>query len=216
MTDEFEQKAGQADAGTRDGVGQADAGTQDSVGQTGAGTQDSVGQADPQAAKKTKMKALMLFQEAATVAVNEDLPPEMVEKINESNYSGLNLDSHLGVKYVAAGPKLVSVRLEVGDEHLQPWGVTHGGVYAALGESVGSVASYIAAGAGPAVMGTSNHTDFLRPSKKGDVIVTTATPEHIGRTTQLWRIEHRNEVTGKLVALTHLKTAVIADSKPNF
>lgn len=215
MTDEFEQRAEQAGADTQEDAGQADADTQDGAGQADAGTQEDAGQADPQTARKAKMKALMLFQEAATVAVNEDLSPEMVEKINESNYSGLNLDSHLGVKYVSAGPKLVSVRLEVGDEHLQPWGVTHGGVYAALGESVGSVASYIAAGAGPAVMGTSNHTDFLRPSKKGDVIVTTATPEHIGRTTQLWRIEHRNEVTGKLVALTHLKTAVIPDSKPN-
>lgn len=166
--------------------------------------------------KKAKIRALMLFQEAATVAAKEELTPELVEKINESNYAGLNLDSHLGVKYTAAGPQGVTLRLEIGEQHLQPWGVTHGGVYAALGESVGSVASYIAAGAGPAVMGTSNHTDFLRPSKKGDVIVTTARPEHVGRTTQLWRIEHRNEESGKLVALTHLKTAVIPDSKPNF
>lgn len=197
MTDELDNKAGKVEPAGAEGASHSE-------------------EADPKAAKKAKMRALMLFQEAAVLAAKEDLSPEMVEKINQSNYAGVNLDSHLGVKYVAAGPQNVSVRLEIGDEHLQPWGVTHGGVYAALGESVGSVASYIAAGAGPAVMGTSNHTDFLRPSKKGDAIITTATPEHIGRTTQLWRIEHRNEETGKLVALTHLKTAVVPDSKPNF
>ncbi|MBC2681524.1 hotdog fold thioesterase [Corynebacterium sp. 4HC-13] len=161
----------------------------------------------------------MQFHEAAARAVTEELPPEIVDLINESNEVGVNLDSHLGVTYTAAGPNGVTMRLEISDKHLQPWGVTHGGIYAALGESAGSVAAYIAAGAGPAVMGTSNHTDFLRPSKKGDVIVTTARPEHVGRTTQLWRIEHRNERTGKLVALTHLKTAVVpepvVDSKPN-
>ena len=37
----------------------------------------------------------------------------------------------------------------------------------------------------------------------------TATAEHLGSTSHLWRVEHRNEETGKLLALTMLKTAVM-------
>ena len=105
----------------------------------------------------------------------------------------------------------MELALEITEDHLQPWGVTNGGVYASLGETAGSMASFIAAGAGPAVVGTSNQTHFLRPSVKGDVIVATAETEHVGRTTHLFRIEHTNEKTGKRCALTFLKTQVVPD-----
>lgn len=167
-----------------------------------------------EASKESKMAALKLFQQAAMVGTQQELDEDQLENINQSNQLNPNFDVVMGLRYTAAGPNGVKTRVEVTADHLQPWGITHGGLYAAIGESAGSVASYLAAGAGPAVMGTSNHTDFLRPSTKGDVIVTTATPEHIGRTSQLWRIEHRNEATGKLVALTQLKTVVVPDSQP--
>lgn len=152
--------------------------------------------------------ALENFLAVARQGAQRELTTEELATINEFNGATATFDETLGVDYVAAGPAGVSMRLEITREHLQPWGITHGGVYAAMAESAGSVASFLAAGAEPAVMGTSNVTDFLRPSVAGDVIVTKAIPEHLGRTTHLWRIEHRNEATDKLVALTHLKTFV--------
>lgn len=164
--------------------------------------------------KQARVAALQQFQEVAEAATRGELTPEQVHILNLAIAGDMNLDAHLGLEYTAVGPRGVATRLEIGAQLLQPWGVTHGGVYAAVGESAGSVASYIAAGARAAVMGTSNHTDFLRPSHRGDVILSSATPEHIGRTTQLWRIEHRDEKSGKLVALTRLKTAVVPGSRP--
>lgn len=132
-------------------------------------------------------------------------------QMNEFLMSFPTLDRTLGSKYIHAGPNKVVLELTITEHVQQPWGITNGGVYSSLGESAGSMASYYAAGSGPAVMGTSNETHFLRPSKPGDTIVSTATPENLGRTSHLWRIEHRNKETGKLCALTLLKTAVMVN-----
>lgn len=158
--------------------------------------------ADPKANIMTEYIGLM------NTAVNRELNSEEIDVINKFVNATKSLEQTFGTTYLAVGPKKVQLRLEITAGHLQPWGVTNGGVYSSLGESAGSIASYVAAGAGPAVMGTSNETHFLRPSRAGDVIISTATPEHIGRTTHMWRIEHVNEATGKLCALTNLKTTV--------
>lgn len=164
--------------------------------------------------KDAKRAALLKFQQLSEIAAQQDLDDSQIAQFNKANRFDTNFDVVIGSQYIEVGPRKVALRVEITAEHLQPWGITHGGLLAALAESAGSVASYLAAGAEPAVMGTSNHTDFLRPSVKGDVIVATATPEHLGRSTHLWRIEHKNEATGKMVALTQLKTAVVPNPKP--
>ena len=153
-----------------------------------------------------RMGQYLKLMQAAT---QRDLESDEIALINEFVAETASLENTFDTTYEAVGPKKVALRLAIDKRHLQPWGVTNGGVYASLGESAGSVASFVAAGASAAVMGTSNETHFLRPSRAGDVIVSTATPEHIGRTTQMWRIEHVNEATGKLCALTMLKTTVV-------
>ena len=120
------------------------------------------------------------------------------------------LDRTLGVRYVAFAPEVV-VELEITADHVQPWGITNGGIYASLGESVGSFAGYIAAGGEANVMGVTNSTNFLRPSMPGDVVRSTAHAVHTGRTSQLWRIDHVNAATGKLLATTELRTVVRND-----
>jgi 1,4-dihydroxy-2-naphthoyl-CoA hydrolase len=119
------------------------------------------------------------------------------------------LDHTLGVRYVAFAPE-VAVELEITAAHVQPWGITNGGIYASLGESAGSFAGYIAAGGEANVMGVTNSTNFLRPSMPGDVVRSTAHAVHTGRTSQLWRIDHVNAATGKLLATTELRTVVAA------
>lgn len=117
------------------------------------------------------------------------------------------LDRTLGVRYLSFVPELV-VELTVTADHVQPWGITNGGIYASLGESAGSFAGFIAAGGKGNVMGVTNSTNFLRPSVPGDVIRSTAHAVHTGRTSQLWRIDHVNAETGKLLATTELRTVV--------
>lgn len=118
-----------------------------------------------------------------------------------------SLDRTLGLRYVEFVPEVV-VELTVTTDHVQPWGITNGGVYATMGESAGSFAGFIAGGGGM-VMGTTNATNFLRPSTPGDVIRSTAHAVHTGRTSQLWRIDHVNAGTGKLCATTELRTVVV-------
>ncbi|WP_297003899.1 PaaI family thioesterase [uncultured Corynebacterium sp.] len=117
------------------------------------------------------------------------------------------LDATLGVRYLAFSPELVT-ELAVTRDHVQPWGVTNGGVYASLGESAGSFAGFIATGGKANVMGVTNSTNFLRPSVPGDVIRSTAHAVHTGRSSQLWRIDHVNASSGKLLATTELRTVV--------
>ena len=55
-------------------------------------------------------------------------------------------------------------------ELMQPWGLVHGGVYAAMAESLASWATAMAvASDGDIVMGMSNNTSFLRPIGAGTI-----------------------------------------------
>ncbi|HIW92142.1 MAG TPA: PaaI family thioesterase [Candidatus Corynebacterium avicola] len=145
-----------------------------------------------------------LLLKAGNQGISEEETAEL-SSIFEKKIPGL--DSLLGLKYVAFAPQVV-LELEVTRDHVQPWGITNGGTYASLGESAGSFAWFIASG-GNAVMGTTNTTNFLRPSKPGDVIRSTVHEVHAGRTSQLWRIDHVNAASGKLLATTDLRTVVV-------
>ncbi|MDK8509944.1 PaaI family thioesterase [Corynebacterium bovis] len=151
------------------------------------------------------------YGELMALAAERVLDAAERDEVDRLTSTGGGLDATLGTRYVEVGPGRVVVRLAVTDRHLQPWGVTNGGVYCSLGESTASIASFIAAGAEAPVMGIVNETQFLRPSVAGDVIVSTAVPVHLGRTSHLWRVEHVNEATGKMCAVTQLRTTVLVD-----
>ncbi|MGP5660638.1 PaaI family thioesterase [Corynebacterium falsenii] len=165
----------------------------------------------PEQAAEQALRALQRFQELSVAGAQRPLTDDEVAEVNEFTARHPSLDRLLGVRYRVVEPQRIQIALTIREDHLQPWGITNGGVYSSLGETAGSMASFLAAGSGPIVMGTSNETHFLRPSSAGDVIVSTATPENMGRTSHLWRIEHRNEGSGKLCALTFLKTTVVVD-----
>ena len=93
----------------------------------------------------------------------------------------------------------VTGTIEAGPEHHTPWGVVHGGVYAAAVESACSIgASAAVAGAGQFAVGLGNQTDFIRSHTSGTLQVR-ATPVHQGRTGQLWQCDITRD-DGKLVA----------------
>src|SRR5436853_525777 len=109
--------------------------------------------------------------------------------------SGLDLED--GSAFLAAaGLIITTVRpdrfegyIELGEEHHQPWGIVHGGVYATAVESAASLgASAFAAERGQYAVGVNNNTSFLRPLTSGRVEVT-AWPIQQGRTQQLWQVE---------------------------
>jgi uncharacterized protein (TIGR00369 family) len=80
----------------------------------------------------------------------------------------------------------------------QPYGVTHGGVYCTVVETVASIAGTIWLGEEGQVVGVSNHTDFLRAVREGE-LTAVGTPVHRGRLQQLWLVEIR-DIHDRLVA----------------
>jgi len=85
-------------------------------------------------------------------------------------------------------PHRVVIGWVVGAEHLQPYGIVHGGVYCAAVETAASFGGAAWYGDRGHVVGVSNQTDFLRAVRAGE-LTATATPIHRGRTQQLWLVE---------------------------
>ena len=128
------------------------------------------------------------------------------EELAEVNAQRPVFDTFIGTTFTSIGCDGVNAITEVTENVLQPAGLVNGGVLAAIAESVGSVAGVKAALA--PVVGMNNSTDFLR-GVKGGTIETQARPVHLGKTTQLWRIEMRNN--GRLAAVSQLRTMVLRE-----
>ena len=93
----------------------------------------------------------------------------------------------------------VTAHIDAGPGHHTPWGMVHGGVYAAAVETACSIGASAAVDAqGQFAVGLSNTTDFLRAHREGRLDVR-AVPVHQGRTGQLWHCDITRE-DGKLVA----------------
>ena len=117
------------------------------------------------------------------------------------------LDGVLGVEYLESTPDKVVVQFTIDKQHLQPFGIPHGGIYCSVHESTASyrrVALWL--GEERIVVGTNNICDFLRQAKVGDTITVTATPIHRGRSQQLWRTESTDQ-DGRLVAQGQVRLA---------
>ncbi|MEX2291642.1 MAG: PaaI family thioesterase [Mycobacteriales bacterium] len=111
----------------------------------------------------------------------------------------------LGLEITAVSGDEVVASLEVRPELLQPYGLLHGGVLCSVVETVGSVAGAVWFGDRGKVVGTSNHTNFLRAVREGR-LTAIATPIHRGRTQQLWTVDVRDE-QDRLVAKGELRLA---------
>ena len=119
-----------------------------------------------------------------------------------------SLDGILGFELIDVGNDHASSRFTVGNQHRQPFGIVHGGVYAALAEGLCSLATYLRVKEnGKIAVGSSNYTSFLRPVAEG-VVTANARAIHSGRTSAVWEVEFTNEA-GKRCAVSRVTLAVI-------
>jgi 1,4-dihydroxy-2-naphthoyl-CoA hydrolase len=117
------------------------------------------------------------------------------------------LDDVLGFELLEATRDGCRARCAVERRVQQPFGLVHGGTYAALAETMVSWATVIAvAPAGNLAVGQSNSTTFLRPVTSGSVHAT-GTPRHRGRTTWVWDVEFTDD-GGRVCALSRVTLAV--------
>jgi uncharacterized protein (TIGR00369 family) len=102
----------------------------------------------------------------------------------------------------------VAATMSVDDQPvLQPMGIVHGGVYAAMAEGMASEATFRAVyPEGNIAVGMSNQTSFLRPIAKG-TIHAEGRRRHKGRTTWLWEVDFTDD-EGRLCVITRVTIAV--------
>jgi 1,4-dihydroxy-2-naphthoyl-CoA hydrolase len=121
----------------------------------------------------------------------------------------VTLDEALGFQLTDLEPDVAHAHVEIDDRHRQPLGVVHGGVYAALAESLASHATAVAVlPDGHQALGLSNLTSFFRPVSSG-LIRAEATRLHRGRTTWVWDVRF-TDATGALCATSRITVAVRA------
>jgi 1,4-dihydroxy-2-naphthoyl-CoA hydrolase len=118
-----------------------------------------------------------------------------------------SLDGTLGFEILEVGPDRARSRAPVTNKIKQPYGLVHGGVYAAMAESLASQATTIGVqDEGNIGVGLSNQTSFFRPVLDGYVNAE-ARLIHRGRTTWVWEIELKDDA-GRLCALSRMTMAI--------
>jgi uncharacterized protein (TIGR00369 family) len=105
----------------------------------------------------------------------------------------------MGVHFLRATEDEVIAEWDVGPQHLQGYGIVHGGVYAGVIETIASVGAALhAIVAGRSVVGLENHTSFIHAVREGRLRAT-AKPLTRGRRSQVWE-GTVTDVGGRLIA----------------
>jgi len=126
------------------------------------------------------------------------LPPLSNDIVTELNAIRGGFNEALGLVFIRATYEEVVAQIELGPQHQQPYGLVHGGVYAAMVETLASVGAALnLAAVGLHTVGLDNNTSFLRAVRTG-TLLGTARPLSRGRRTQVWEVSITHE--GELVA----------------
>jgi uncharacterized protein (TIGR00369 family) len=110
----------------------------------------------------------------------------------------------MGMKITFATKDEVRAELTIGPQHLQAYGIVHGGVHCGVIETIASIGAYLVARErGQHVVGLENNTSFIRAVRAGTRLRAIATPVTRGRQTQVWQAsildEHEHIVaTGRV------------------
>lgn len=113
----------------------------------------------------------------------------------------------IDIQFVAFTDNSLSASMPVDHRTHQPMGILHGGASVALAETVGSSAANLCVDNKHYCVGLEINTNHISSQRTGRVVAT-ATPFHLGRSTQVWEIRTEDEA-GKLVAITRLTMAVL-------
>jgi 1,4-dihydroxy-2-naphthoyl-CoA hydrolase len=114
----------------------------------------------------------------------------------------------LGIEPVEVTKERSSGRLLVDERHLHPGGYVHGGVWAALADTVAAWGTLRNLPAGHDFTTVELKLNVFVPAGAGDELLATAEPRHIGRRTHVWVVDiHRAD---RQVAMFTLTQFVIA------
>lgn len=132
--------------------------------------------------------------------------PITLEALNAS--SANTAVAHLGIEFTGFGDDYIEGRVPVDARTHQPFGLLHGGVSVVLAETLGSVGANYACAQNQYAVGLDINANHLRGVRTGWV-TGRATAVHIGRTTQVWQIDMRNEA-GEMTCTSRITMAVLS------
>lgn len=113
------------------------------------------------------------------------LSPDIVAELNAVR-GGFN--QGLGLEFISASYDEIVGEIELGPAHHQPYGLVHGGVYAAMVETLASVGAALNLALHDRhTVGLDNNTSFLKAVRTG-TLRGTARPLARGRRTQVWEV----------------------------
>jgi 1,4-dihydroxy-2-naphthoyl-CoA hydrolase len=98
------------------------------------------------------------------------------------------LAERLGIEIIELSPARVVATMPVDERTRQPFGILHGGASVALAETVASLGAVMNVDLEKATaVGLEINANHLRAKRDG-MVRATATPFHVGRSTQVWDV----------------------------
>lgn len=134
-----------------------------------------------------------------------------LDRVNGWNRN--TLVEHLGMQVTEIGADYVRGTMPVDTRTVQPFGLLHGGASVALAESLGSLGANLVLEADKEMaVGLDINANHVRAATSG-LVIGTARPLHLGRSTQVWEIRIEDEGQN-LVCVSRLTMAVVPRRSP--
>lgn len=132
-----------------------------------------------------------------------------LEAINSFNKG--SMIEYLDIKVTEIGDDYIKGTMPVDHRTVQSYGQLHGGASVVLAETIGSLASVLTVDfPKKKCVGLDINANHIGAVRSG-LVTGTATPIHLGRSTQVWQIRIESD-QGKLISVCRLTMAVL-DSK---
>ncbi len=128
-----------------------------------------------------------------------------LHRLNATSHN--TLIEHLQIEYSEVTDNSISATMPVCSFTHQPLGMLHGGASVVLAETLGSVAANFCVSDDYFCVGLDINANHIRSMREG-MVTGTATPIHLGATTQVWQIEIKDQ-RERLICTSRLTVAVM-------
>lgn len=116
--------------------------------------------------------------------------------------------AHMGIEYTQLDPDALTARMPVDARAKQPMGISNGGAYVVLAETVGGMAANLVVDRKKYYcVGLDINANHIKRATRG-YVYGKATPLHIGKSTHVWQI-HITDEQGQLICTSRLTMAVL-------
>ena len=129
-----------------------------------------------------------------------------VEEINRRGTQ--TMADFLGIEFTEIGDDFLIAKMPVTNKVKQPIGIVHGGANVVLAETVASTAANMVVNIDEYYcVGLEINTNHIRSVREG-IVWGTSRPFHLGRSTQVWHVELKDE-QGRITAISRMTASIL-------